>query len=238
VGSEGRVILKVEPDERGLFLERIGRFLGRVRLLRSGEEILCHIHDPGRLQELLFKGNPVWLKRADHRKHRKTRYDLLSAHTRHGEVFVHSGYHSALAENLLIITRGKELRLRKEVIFGKSRIDFAIERNGKMELVEVKGCTLARGSTALFPDAPTKRGVKHLQELLTAVLNGYKASVIFLIFRREATRFYPNRETDPIFSETLRKCAENGVKIECHLLTYDPPFLMYLKTLREDEVLI
>jgi sugar fermentation stimulation protein A len=99
--------------------------------------------------------------------------------------------------------------LRSEPTFGKARLDFLLHPPC---LVEVKGCTLVRNSVALFPDAPTDRGTRHLMELAKAVSEGYRACILFVVQRSGATALVPNQETDPKFSLALREAMEKGVE--------------------------
>ncbi len=98
--------------------------------------------------------------------------------------------------------------------FGRSRLDFLIT-NCKSEqiYIEVKGCTLAINGVALFPDEPTKRGSRHLEELLQLKRDGFLVAVIILIFRKDTKCFAPNRETDPKFDKTFKKALSSGVKV-------------------------
>ncbi len=209
-------VMEIRWDAVGIFKKRPNRFLGIVDLvepeLQKGVEV--HIHDPGRLPEILFEGNRVYLKRANS-KGRKTGWDLLAGEVQGRPVFTNSSYHRKIStwyiENLKPF--GPFQELVPEFRFGRSRLDFLLKRGEEKTLVEVKGCTLARGEVALFPDAPTERGRRHLEELIKARKMGMEAAVIFLVFRDEARCFSPNQETDPRFSSTLNRAVKAGVKV-------------------------
>ncbi len=192
------------------FLRRLNKFLIEVEL--DGRITLCHLHDPGRLEEILKKGRKLLL--IEKEGNRKTKYDAIAAFMEDW-VLIHSGYHSLLAENLLKNNLIKDLAgykiEKREFKYGGSRIDFLLDGNKKC-LLEVKGCTLAKGDIAMFPDAPTARGRRHIMELIDAIGKGYEAAILFLIMRN-ASAFSPNWYIDRDFSSTLKKAYEKGVKI-------------------------
>jgi sugar fermentation stimulation protein A len=193
-----------------IFLRRLNKFLIEVDL--EGRITLCHLHDPGRLEEILKKGRKLLLIQKE--GNRKTKYDAIAAFMEEW-VLIHSGYHSLLAENLLKKNLIKDLSgykiEKREFRYGSSRIDFLLSDNKKC-LLEVKGCTLAKDRIAMFPDAPTIRGQRHIMELMDAIERGYDAIILFLIMRN-AFAFSPNWEMDREFSLALKKAYEKGVKI-------------------------
>ena len=103
-----------------------------------------------------------------------------------------------------------------ERVCGDSRFDFCLERGEQKTYVEVKGVTLERNGTALFPDAPTERGVKHLRGLMAAKAAGHGACALFLLQMRGCARFSPNEDTDPAFAAALRQAQDAGVEILCY----------------------
>jgi sugar fermentation stimulation protein A len=103
--------------------------------------------------------------------------------------------------------------LRPEVAYHESRLDFALVKDGQRCLIEVKSVTLVQGGLALFPDAPTKRGHRHVQELRRAVGEGERAAVIFVVQRGDARSFAPNVGADPVFAEALGWALEEGVDV-------------------------
>ena len=103
--------------------------------------------------------------------------------------------------------------MRREVRFGDSRLDFYIEDGGRRCYMEVKGVTLENGGTASFPDAPTERGVRHLEELVHAVKMGYEAYLLFVVQMKGIKKVVPNDQTHPAFGEALRRAAAAGVQI-------------------------
>ena len=223
-------LLTVEASSEGEVVERENRFL--VSFRRNGVVDYAHLHDPGRLKELIYPGNRLLLKKAFNTS-RKTSWDVIAAMSPGGWVFVHSGYHSAIAQ--AIVEKGllpwKVVSCEREVRLGKSRIDFLLRTESGSIWLEVKGCTLARDGVALFPDAPTERGRRHIEELKYATERGERSAVLFLVFRRDAQCFSPNWETDPEFSKTLKKAKEEGVEVLAYLLSYDGHLVSFLKAL-------
>lgn len=235
-GAES-VLLRLTWDARGLFKERPNKFLGVVDIWDPEEMrgVEVHMYDPGRLGEILFPGNPVLLKRAQG-KHRRTAWDLIAGRVSGFWIPVHSGYHRALAEGIFRYERlspfGPVTRVRPEVKLGHSRMDFLLEkRDGSTVWVEVKGCTLARDGVALFPDAPTKRGQRHIEELIKLKESGEDAALLMLVFRPDARYFAPNMETDPLFSSSFYRALKEGVEVHPLLLSYDGRVVYYEREL-------
>lgn len=108
---------------------------------------------------------------------------------------------------------GKNAVIKREAFYGNSRFDFMIDDDGAITYLEVKGVTLENNGAAMFPDAPTQRGVKHIGELIDCVKNGYKAIIVFVIQMKGATSFSPNDVTHAEFGDILRKAHEVGVEI-------------------------
>ncbi len=193
-------------------LERPNRFLGVVDI--DGGEELCFIPNPGRMHELMVPGARVYLleKRGEHRK---TRYDMVLVD--YGGVMV--GVDSRLPNTLLAEAvnggRLKEFRGYKvektEPVFHDSRLDLVLSDGKEQVMVETKSCTLVEDGVALFPDAPTKRGARHMGTLVKALETGRSAAV-FVIQRGDAHEFRPNDGTDPVFGEALRRAASMGVE--------------------------
>ncbi len=219
----------MKSDAQAVFVIRPNRFLALVDLEGVEDRVKVHVHDPGRLEELLYPGNPVLIKR-EPKPGRKTKWDLLAARKGKRWVFVHSGYHRVLAERILadpdISPLGKVDDVRPEVTFGGSRLDFLVSRAGGETVLEVKGCTLAQDNVALFPDAPTARGKRHLEELTRLKVEGYDAAVVFLVFARGEC-FAPNTATDPDFSQALVTALEQGVEAHALGLEYGDGVISY-----------
>jgi sugar fermentation stimulation protein A len=213
-------MLKFPPLKQALFEERLNRFLVRVNI--DGKSELAHLHDPGRLQELLLPGAKLYLQKAGN-PDRKTRWDVMLVKKGRIYVAIYSVMANRLAKKLFaqrIFPGFKSWELmRSEPKFKNSRFDFELARGDEKMLVEVKSVSLVEKGiappTAGFPDAPTERGRRHLVELADAVAQGYKASVIFMVTRNDARMFRPHTVRDPRFSETLKYAVKQGVKAYC-----------------------
>jgi sugar fermentation stimulation protein A len=230
--NEKRFVLDIPWDAEGIFVSRDNRFLGTVDVTGpvnlKGEKV--HIHDPGRLKEILYAGNSVLLRRAENGK-RKTGWDLIAGKVGDIWVLVNSAYHRKIAEWVLekeLLSPLKNIdTIRPEQKFGDSRLDFLLWRGDERIWVEVKGCTLVEDGVALFPDAPTLRGKRHLEELIKAVEDGDSGMVLILVFRPDAGCFKPNRETDPAFAETFGMAVKKGVLVCPVVFGYEEGKLYY-----------
>lgn len=209
---------------RATFLARPNRFLARVLL--EGEEVVVHVKNTGRCRELLCPGATVWLVESDDPA-RKTRFDLVAVEK--GELLVNM---DAQAPNKVFeewaaagYFRAGLTLLRPETTWGSSRFDFYWETREQRGFVEVKGVTLEEGGHARFPDAPTERGVKHLEELIRAREAGYETAVCFVLQMAGMVDFRPNDETHPAFGAALRKAADRGVEVLAYGCTVTPDSL-------------
>lgn len=194
----------------GTFLRRPNRFIAHVQT-ETGLEI-CHVKNTGRCAELLVPGAEVTLA-VGQNPNRKTRCDLVAVQK--GSLYINMDSQApnrAAAEALPRLFPGLTL-LRPETVFGASRLDFYLEQEEKKTFLEVKGVTLEENGLALFPDAPTERGVKHLKELENCLRAGFGAAVLFVIQMRGVHCFAPNRKTHPAFAEALLHAQEAGVEI-------------------------
>ena len=193
--------------EEGIFLERLNRFVGKIKI--NDNIYSCHIADTGRLREILIEGRKILVVK--NRKGLKTDYKLISAEMDNNEiVLVNTSIHSKIAFNS--IKKGvlgfTPKKIKSEFKFGNSRLDFLIDDN---ILVELKASNLLINDRCIFPDAPTERGVKHLKELLDAKKKGYK-SIILIMGLRDCDCFIPNKNLDKSFSDTFFKVLSEGVK--------------------------
>lgn len=194
------------------FLSRPNRFVARVEA--EGEELVCHVKNTGRCRELLVPGATVWLEESPNPS-RKTKFDLVAVEK--GDRLINM---DAQAPNKVFgewaaaggFREGLTL-LRPETTYGSSRFDFYWESSKSRGFVEVKGVTLEEDGVVRFPDAPTLRGVKHLDELVKAREAGYEAAVCFVIQMENVRWFAPNDVTHPEFGQALRKAAAAGVEI-------------------------
>ena len=198
---------------RAQFVARPNRFVARV--LRDGTEETVHVKNTGRCRELLVPGATVYLAEGDN-PNRKTRYDLVAVEK--GPLLVNL---DSQAPNKVFAEWARAgnfcpglTLLRPETVWGNSRFDFYWEAaDGRKGFVEVKGVTLEENGHARFPDAPTLRGVKHLEELALCRGEGYEAAVCFVLQMAGMVDFAPNDATHPAFGDALRRAAGAGVRV-------------------------
>ncbi|HHN82054.1 MAG TPA: DNA/RNA nuclease SfsA [Methanomicrobia archaeon] len=224
--SMSRSVMPLPYDAVGTVVGRDNRFRASVDIIEPIREngASVHVHDPGRIREVIYPGNTVLLRWARSQT-RTTDWDMLAGDVGGEWVLVHSGYHSTIAEGILRAgLAGPSIRgctLHREVTRGGSRFDFLLECATDRHWIEVKGCSLSRDGVALFPDAPTTRGTRHLEGLIDAVEGGDRASVVFLVLGHAATSFSPNSDTDPHFAEAFARAVDSGVTIYPLRCTYD-----------------
>ncbi|MDI3517820.1 MAG: sugar fermentation stimulation protein [Thermotogota bacterium] len=211
-------LMEVKSDAEGVFLERVTRFTGLVSV--GCERFQAHIHNTGRLP-ILSNGRRVLLK-FEGGNNRKTSWDILSVKHEDEWVFVHSGYHRRLAE-IFLKRFFPDSPIFAEKVFGRSRLDFVV---GENICVEVKGCTYKNGDIAMFPDAPTTRGTKHVEELTKCVKNGMRGFLLFLVFLKSSC-FLPNDSIDPDFTRAFWQALKDGVEMKAVRIKYDGVFLYF-----------
>ena len=193
----------------GKFIDRPNRFIAHVEI--HGKTETVHIKNTGRYRELLLPGAAVRLEESDNPA-RKTRYDLVAVHKDNiGWINIDSQAPNKVVKEWLD-TQGLDV-IRPEYTYGKSRIDFYLEKGKQKILMEVKGCTLEIDGIGYFPDAPTERGVKHLRELAAAKRSGYECVVAFVIQMEGVTEVRPYVEMQPEFGEAWKEAVDAGVKI-------------------------
>ena len=199
---------------KGVFEKRLTRF---STLVRVGDKILqAFLPNPGRMHELLTPRVEVILREILSDK-RKTAYDLIGVYHKGQKVSVDSRVPNELVLEAL---RNRELEefskydlVKPEYPYGNSRFDFLLSDKQEHCLLEVKSCTLVKDGVAMFPDAETKRGRRHVQDLLKAKKEGYRACILFIIQRTDANVLSPNDKADPKFGKALRHAASQGVEV-------------------------
>lgn len=193
----------------GVFRSRPNRFIAHVEI--DGTLQTVHVKNTGRCRELLLPGASVRLEKSDNPA-RKTEYDLVAVH-KPGLGWVNI---DSQAPNRVVLewlgTQGYDT-VRPEYPYGNSRIDFYMEKNGERHLMEVKGCTLEQGGIGYFPDAPTRRGTKHLQELAGAQRAGWHCTAAFVVQMPCISQVRPNTRTDPAFAAAWQQARQAGVEI-------------------------
>ena len=202
---------------KATFIRRPNRFIAECLL--NGDEVIAHVKNTGRCRELLIEGVTVYLDEPTGRE-RKTKYDLVAVEKLLPDGSTLLINMDSQAPNEVVAEFLKTGRLfpnatciKREVTKGKSRFDFCIEEVDKTTYLEVKGCTLENNGIASFPDAPTERGVKHIEELIELKKQGYGAAVFFVIQMKKVSEFRPNDITHRAFGDALRLAWDAGVEI-------------------------
>ena len=224
--------MKYNNIVEGIFLARPNRFIAHVEI--NGAAEVCHVKNTGRCAELLIPGAQVYLQRSDNPT-RKTKYDLIAVYKGNELVNMDSqAPNKEAAEFIPKLFDGVTL-IKPEAKHGDSRYDFYIEAGERKIYMEVKGVTLEENGIAMFPDAPTERGVKHLNGLVSCIGEGFEAAVLFVIQMKGVHEFRANVRTHPEFGEALRSAAEAGVQIyaiDCRVtpdeMTIDAPVAVVL----------
>ncbi len=199
------------------FIERPNRFIAYVEL--SGQRTKVHVKNTGRCRELLQDNATVYLEESGNSK-RATAYDLVAVDKAGRLINMDSeAPNKAVGEWLRMGGLYQDVSLvRPETVFGNSRFDFYLESaGGRKAFVEVKGVTLEQDNIAAFPDAPSERALKHVEELIQACSQGYEAYLIFVVQMRGIRQVEPNWDTQPAFGEVLKRARSAGVR----LLAYD-----------------
>lgn len=192
------------------FIARPNRFLARVEM--NGRLAWAHVHDPGRLKELLIPGAQLLLRPA--RGDRKTAYDVMLVRYRRTWVSIYSSLPNQLVKVSLerheLPELGEYPSFQREVRYDNSRFDFRLDTDPPT-WIEVKSASLVVDGVALFPDAPTERGRRHVEHLIDLVGTGQCAAVLFVVQRSDAREIRPNADTDPQFADACKRASNAGV---------------------------
>jgi sugar fermentation stimulation protein A len=236
--------MRFPPLVRATFLARPNRF--RAEIVVEGARAAAHVASPGRMAELLLPGRAVWVTPAA-APYRVTDYDLKLVEHDGVLVSVDSRLPNALFAEALaagrILADGDYTTVKSEVVSGASRLDFRLSGASGVCWVECKSVNLVvEDRLALFPDAPTVRGRKHLLELIAAVEVGERALAAFIIQRDDATSFAPHVGADPAFAAALREAQHRGVdikawtcRVDLHEIVLDRQVPLYLETMPEGD---
>lgn len=223
---------------RGEYLERLNRFAIAVRV--EGKREVAHLPNPGRLLEVLAPGRAILLRRAP--RGRKTRWTAVAADL--GDFLVsldstlpNRAFPRFLSRGIFPELLGFQI-VAREPRLGAGRADFLLSREGEKVWVEVKSVTLVEGGLALFPDAPTSRGARHLRELSLRVRKGEKAFVVFVVQRPDAQKFGPNSALDPRFGEAFCQALALGVEFRAVVCAFDGKELHPLRVLGRESLVL
>ena len=220
--------MNYERIRKAFFIERPNRFIAYVQL--DGEKETVHVKNTGRCAELLVPGAPVYIQESVNPA-RKTKWDLIAVEKGKRMINMDSQIPNKVVQEWI---EGGNLfpdvhLVRPETTYGNSRFDLYVEAGDSRIFIEVKGVTLEEDGVCRFPDAPSDRAVKHMEELVRAKKEGYETYVFFVIQMKDVRYFTPNTDTHPAFAETLKKAAAAGVKI----LAYDCEVTSDSITIRE-----
>jgi len=200
---------------KGIFLSRPNRFIAEIEI--NGKVETCHVKNTGRCKELLIPGTTAYVNAANNPS-RTTKYDLVAVNK--GDTLINidsQAPNAAFSEYLQqgkFTDAGHITTIKSEARYNTSRFDFYVETATCNAFIEVKGVTLEYNGIAMFPDAPTQRGIKHLTELAACVKDGYNAFVVFVIQMKGVSQFMPNNTIHAAFGETLAKAVEMGVVVK------------------------
>lgn len=198
--------------KQGKFINRPNRFIANIEI--EGKTEVCHVKNTGRCKELLTPNATIFVQEIIGGK-RKTKYDLISVYKGDRLINMDSQVpNKVFHEWVLNSNLFKDITLiRPETKYKNSRFDFYIETGSGKIFVEVKGVTLEENGVALFPDAPTERGIKHINELVSSINDGYEAWLVFIIQMKDVLYFTPNIKTHKAFGEALVNAKRHGVNI-------------------------
>lgn len=203
--------MKYTSITKGTFLLRPNRFIAHVCI--NGKTEICHVKNTGRCKELLTEGAAVFLEKSSN-PNRKTMYDLISVYKGSRLINMDSQAPNSVAKEYIHRLYPDALLVKPEVSHGDSRFDYYIETPDKKIFMEVKGVTLEKDGHAMFPDAPTERGIKHIKNLIACISEGYEAAILFIIQMKGVHDFAPNDVTHKAFGDWLRTAKNAGVRIE------------------------
>ena len=217
--------MKYERILPGKFIARPNRFIANVEI--NGKVEVCHVKNTGRCRELLIPRADVFVQESNN-PDRKTKYDLISVYKDDmlvnmdsqapnkvfGEWAQTSGYF------------GEITYIKPECKYKNSRFDYYIETKDRKIFVEVKGVTLENNGVVLFPDAPTERGIKHINELIDCIAEGYDSYIFFIIQMEKCKYFVPNRAGHPEFADVLLKGVKSGIKVKALKCNVTPESLV------------
>jgi len=201
------------PTEKALFISRPNRFVLTCKI--RGKTVNAFLPNPGRLSELLLPETPIYLEKTSN-PNRSLRYTAVALEREGHRIVLHTHRTNDVARYLIesgtIPSLSKCEVIRREVTYGNSRFDFLLRKGGQDMFLEVKSCTLFSKKVAMFPDAVTARGRKHIEELTRLSENGTSCAVLFLVHWPKAEVFLPDFHTDLEFARAMIG-AKNKVRI-------------------------
>ena len=220
----------------GTYIRRVNRFVVEVRLL-SGEKVLAHLANTGRMRELLVEGRKVYLEFSN-KVNRKTQYTLLMIENEHQKkIMLKATYANDMVEvwlkENLLHDFGKILKLQRAISLGNSRFDFLLTTSEGEWIIEVKSVNYFFPDYALFPDAPTERGKKHIKELMALQNEGYKGAIVFVLMGEDRDRLYFNDESDSEFVKLMEEAMIKGINVLAYKTNFNLAYPYYDKKVKE-----
>lgn len=211
------------------FLRRVNRFIADIEY-EDGGVVQAHVANTGRMQELLVPGVPCLIRKAKNPA-RKTAWDLLAVRYEDKWVCLVAAWaNDFMAEWLsqgLIPGFDHCTSIRREYKIGHSRFDFALEQDGVRWLFEVKSVNYVLAGHALFPDAPTSRGRRHVEELLALCSAGWQVGVFFVTMGQDVLDVGFNNENDPDFAAIMQAAIREGVTVRAFAAEIAPPQVIF-----------
>ena len=217
----------------GILLKRYKRFLSDIKL-DNGDIVVAHCTNSGSMMSCLETGAEVYLTPVDDPK-RKTQFTWEMIKINENWVGINTGWPNVIAyeaiKNNEIAKLSGYIHVKREVKFGDSRFDIYCENKHEKCFVEVKNVTYKKGDYALFPDAITTRGQKHLKTLIKAKKQGYRAVMLYIVQRTDVLKFGPAIEIDPEYAKILKEASQNGVEIIAIQAKVSPNYIRLKKEL-------
>ncbi|MBS7606955.1 DNA/RNA nuclease SfsA [Candidatus Bathyarchaeota archaeon] len=215
----------------GKFIERINRFMILVEV--DCGEVYAHLSNSGRLSTALRPGDVTYLRRIERMVRRKSAYTIFAV--RHDDVFViiDAQFSNFIARRAIELGLIEDLAgytiVKENFSVNGSRLDFVLEKGLDKFYVEVKSVTHVVNGVALFPDAPTLRGKRHIRQLASLSALGLRAGILFSVQRPDAIVVRPNSDVDPEFAVLLKEAVEAGVKVFTLKSSFQPPKTIVLE---------
>lgn len=213
-----------EKVREAKFLKRYKRFFADVHL--DGGVVVAHVPNTGSLKTCLFEGADCVVTESSNPERKlkatlqflKTPSSWVGVNTALPNFLVHEAWQNKSIESW----RGFDQAQREYKLSNETRLDLLLSEGDRKHYVEIKNVTLAEGDTALFPDAETTRGQKHLKELMTLKAQGHGAEIVFVVQRQDCTRFAPADHIDPEYGRLLREAHALGVTISVYACDIEP----------------
>jgi len=218
---------------QGKFVRRLNRFLAEIEL--NKEKVLAHLSNSGRMLTVLFPECEAYLQEKRSPK-RKSKYTMFTIKHHNTPIIVDTRFANKITKTL--IDRGlfpplRKYRVLKEnVLKDGSRLDFLLGRDGQRFYLEVKSVSYIIDGVAMFPDAPTLRGRRHVQTLMKCLKEGFKVGILFTLQRPDAEIVKPCYEIDPKFSKLLEATYKKGLNIFTQTLIFQPPSDIKIEVLK------